>query len=40
MNMGIHTHTPFVVLLDMPIMQYMRYEQLLVDQLAKTEGNG
>lgn len=39
MNLGIHTHTPFVTLLDMPIMQYMRYEELLVKQIEKAEGD-
>lgn len=39
MNVGIRTHTPFVVLLDMPILQYMRYERLLVESIEKAEGN-
>lgn len=40
MHVGIRTHTPFVTLLDMPIMAYMRYERLLVQSIEKAEGNG
>lgn len=37
MNVGIRTFTPYVMLLDMPVLQYMRYERALVRQIQRQE---
>lgn len=39
MNLGMRTYTPFVTLLDMPILEYMRYERLVIDQIEKAGEN-
>lgn len=37
MNLGVRTYTPFVTLMDMPVLLYMRYERAFVQQLERME---
>ena len=39
MNVGIYTYTPYVILLDMPIMEYLRYEQMVTEKIEKAVEN-
>lgn len=39
MNVGIRTYTPYVTLMAMPILEYIRYEQTLVRQLERQQEN-
>lgn len=35
MNVGLRTYTPYVTLMGMEIMEYMRYETTLVRELQR-----
>ena len=37
MNVGIRTYTPYALLMEMPIMRYLRYEQTLAQEIEKAE---
>lgn len=37
MNVGIRTYTPYVTLMEMPILHYLRYEQTLAAEIEKAE---
>lgn len=37
MNLGIRTYTPYVTLMGMPVLEYLRYEQTYVEELEKAE---
>lgn len=37
MNLGIRTYTPYVILMDMPVLSYLRYERAFVRQAERAE---
>lgn len=37
MNVGMRTYTPYAILMKMPIIEYLRYEYMLLREIEQAE---